>query len=162
MAVSGVVQRSPGGLPKRQVLPQCTLNGDGTTSSGASFPPQRPRPRHTKADVQAQAEFKANLPSQIEQIQQQHPNATVEAWAFDEHRLGLKPVIRVVWAPIGERPVAQVSQRYECLYVYGFVHPQTGRTEWLLLPRVNVDWFNAALAEFARCVGASATHRIVL
>ena len=48
------------------------------------------------------------------------------------------------------------------LYVYGFVHPQTGRTEWLLLPRVKVKWFNAALAEFARCVGASASHRVVL
>jgi len=30
------------------------------------------------------------------------------------------------------------------------------------LPRVNIAWFNAALAEFARTLGASATHRIVL
>lgn len=141
---------------------QCTLNGDGTTSSGAGFPPQRPRPRHPQADAQAQADFKANLPQQIELIQQQHPNATVEVWAFDEHRLGLKPIVRRVWAPIGERPVAQVKHRYEWLYVYGFVHPATGHTEWLLLPRVNVNWFNVALAEFARCVGASATHRMVL
>jgi hypothetical protein len=48
------------------------------------------------------------------------------------------------------------------LYVYGFVHPQSGRTQWLILPRVNVDWFNAALAEFAKATGASTTHRIVL
>lgn len=32
----------------------------------------------------------------------------------------------------------------------------------MLLPRVNVNGFNAALAEFARSVGASATHPIVL
>lgn len=162
MAVSGVVRRLPGGLPRKQELLQCTLNGDGTTSSGAVFPPQRPRPRHPKADAQAQADFKANLPKQIESIEQQYPNAAVEVWAFDEHRLGLKPIVRTVWAPIGERPIAQVNHRYEWLYVYGFVHPTTGRTEWLLLPRVNINWFNAALAEFARCVGASATHRIVL
>lgn len=98
----------------------------------------------------------------LEQIQQQHPDATVHLWAFDEHRLGLKPILRAVWAPIGERPIAAVNHRYEWLYVYGFVHPGSGRTEWLLLPRVNVSWFNAALAEFARTVGASATHRILL
>ena len=28
----------------------------------------------------------------------------VELWATDEHRLGLKPVRRRVWAPVGERP----------------------------------------------------------
>lgn len=67
-----------------------------------------------------------------------------------------------MWAPVGERPVARVNHRDPWLYVYGFVHPGTGRTEWLLLPRVNIAWFNAALAEFARTLGASATHRIVL
>lgn len=67
-----------------------------------------------------------------------------------------------MWAPIGERPLASVNHRYDWLYVYGFVHPKTGRTEWLLLPRVNVAWFNAALAQFAAAVGASATHRIAL
>lgn len=134
----------------------------GTISNGAVFPPQRPRSRHVKADLQAQAAFKADLPHQVNQVQQQYPAASIEVWAFDEHRLGLKPIVRAVWAPIGQRPSARVHHRYEWLYVYGFVHPQTGRTEWLLLPRVNVAWFNAALAEFARSVGASASHRIVL
>ena len=35
-----------------------------------------------------------------------HPDAKIEIWATDEHRLGLKPITRGVWAPIGERPVA--------------------------------------------------------
>ncbi len=135
---------------------------DGTISSGAVFPPQRPRPRHAKADAQSQAAFKTDLPQQLNQIQQQYVDAELEVWALDEHRLGLKPIIRAVWAPIGEPPTAVVHHRYEWLYVYGFVHPRTGRTEWLLLPRVNVAWFNAALAEFARSVEASASHRIVL
>lgn len=83
-------------------------------------------------------------------------------WAFDEHRVGLKPIVRKVWAPIGERPVAQVNHRYQWLYVYGFVHPLSGRTEWLLLPKVNVAWFNLALAQFAAAVGAGPTRRIAL
>src|ERR1019366_2056342 len=41
----------------------------------------------------------------------------VEVWATDEHRLGLKPIHRRVWAPIGERPIALSHHRYEWLYV---------------------------------------------
>ena len=55
-----------------------------------------------------------------------------------------------------------VHPRYEWLYVYGYVHPQTGQTEWHLLPRVNVDWLNASLAEFAQAVGAGPDKQIVL
>ena len=32
-----------------------------------------------------------------------HPGARVEIWTMDEHRIGLKPITRGVWAPIGER-----------------------------------------------------------
>lgn len=138
------------------------LNEAGITSSGADFPPQRPRPRHTKADAQAQSAFKQSLASQIELLRQSHRASQVELWAFDEHRVGLKPIVRKVWAPIGQRPLARVNHRYQWLYVYGFVHPVTGRTEWFLLPRVNVAWFNLALAQFAAVVGASKTHRIAL
>jgi hypothetical protein len=52
----------------------------------------------------------------------------VEAWAVDEHRLGLLPVVRRVWAPRGRRPVAPVRRAYAWLYVYGFVRPRTGQT----------------------------------
>ena len=34
-----------------------------------------------------------------------------------EHRIGLKPITRGVWAPIGERPVAVGHHRFEWLYV---------------------------------------------
>src|SRR5829696_4286034 len=34
------------------------------------------------------------------------PDLPVEVFATDEHRLGLKPVLRRVWAPKGERPIA--------------------------------------------------------
>ena len=32
-----------------------------------------------------------------------HPDTPIETFATDEHRLGLKPVTRRVWAPVGER-----------------------------------------------------------
>jgi hypothetical protein len=67
-----------------------------------------------------------------------------------------------VWAPIGERPVAPVQQRYEWLYVCGFVRPTTGATEWWLLPTVNAAAFDQMLAAFARDVGAGPRKQIAL
>ncbi len=86
---------------------------------------------------------------------------------MDEHRLGLKPILRRVWARRGHRPVAVVRPRYEWLWVYAFVRPGTGAGAlwagwWLVLPRVDTDTMSRALAEFARAMGAGSTKQIVL
>jgi transposase len=86
----------------------------------------------------------------------------VAVWATDEHRLGLLPVVRRVWAAKGRRPTAWVRRRYEWLYVYGFVRPRTGATWWCLLPTVATEAFRLALAAFARDEGIDATRRAVL
>ena len=83
-------------------------------------------------------------------------------WAQDEHRLGLLPVVRRVWAPRGERPTAWVRRRYEWLYAYGFVRPATGASWWCLLPTVSAEAFGLALAEFARDEGIGPARRAVL
>jgi transposase len=57
-----------------------------------------PRPRHVKADKDQQEAFKRDLPTEVANIQRAYPEANVEAWAFDEHRVGLKPILRRVWA----------------------------------------------------------------
>lgn len=95
-------------------------------------------------------------------IQAAHPGTTVSLWAEDEHRLGLLPVVRRVWAPQGERPTAWVHRRYDWLYVYGVVRPTTGQSWWCLLPTVSTVAMNLALAEFARDEGIDAHHRVVL
>jgi hypothetical protein len=91
-----------------------------------------------------------------------HPEATITVWAEDEHRLGLLPLVRRVWAPKGQRPIAQLRRRYEWLYVYGFVRPSTGASWWCLLPTVTTQAFALALATFARDEGLDATHRAVV
>ena len=91
-----------------------------------------------------------------------HPEASISLWAEDEHRLGLLPVIRRVWAPRGKRPIAQVRRKYAWLYVYGFVRPSTGQSWWGLLPTVTVPAMTRALATFARDEGIDAMHRAVL
>jgi hypothetical protein len=62
----------------------------------------------------------------LEELEEAHPDAEVQLWAFDEARLGLKPVVRRVWAPVGQRPIARFNRGYKWTYLYGFVCPQSG------------------------------------
>jgi len=56
----------------------------------------------------------------VAKLKEAYPIAKVELWSEDEHRLGLKPTIRKVWSPIGQRPIVKVHQRYEWTYLYAF------------------------------------------
>ena len=60
-----------------------------------------------------------------------HPEAQVEVWATDEHRVGLKPIVRRLWARRGQRPLVRVQHRYQWLYLLAFVHPASGRSVYL-------------------------------
>jgi len=75
--------------------------------------------------------FQKNLPERLKEIRKAHPKAEIELWAEDEARLGLKPVIRRVWAPVGKRPVARFKRGYKWTYLYGFVRPESGEVYWL-------------------------------
>ena len=71
-------------------------------------------------------------------------------------------MMRRVWAPVGERPIARLKRGYEWTYLYGFVRPTTGEVFWLILPTVNKGLISVALREFAKEVGAGEDKRIVL
>jgi hypothetical protein len=81
----------------------------------------------------------------LEELKRAHPGAEVQLWAQDEARLGLKPVIRRVWAPVGKRPVARFKRGYKWTYLYGFVRPESGQVYWLIVPTVNVKLFSMVL-----------------
>ena len=105
---------------------------------------------------------KKTLTEFVAQVEEAHPQAKVEIWAFDEHRIGLLPISGRGWAKKNSSPVRPVETRYQWLYLYGFVQPQTGRTHFLTLPRMNAVLYNQALADFAVAVGADLHRRIVL
>jgi len=98
----------------------------------------------------------------LEKLEEAHPDAEVQLWAEDEARVGLKPVIRRVWAPVGQRPIARFNRGYEWTYLYGFVCPQSGEVYWLILPTVNVQLFSMALKEFAKEVGAGENKHVLV
>jgi transposase len=81
---------------------------------------------------------------------------------MDEHRIGLKPILRKVWTLPGRRPLAPVQHRYQWRYLVGFVHPASGRTVFHLASTVNIDLFSLELEAFARAVGAGPKKQIVL
>lgn len=81
---------------------------------------------------------------------------------MDEHRLGLKPILGKVWAPRGQRPIVRVQHRYQWLYVYAFACPETGSSQYWLLPEVNTPAFQLVLDGFARDVGAGPDKRVML
>jgi hypothetical protein len=95
----------------------------------------------------------------LRQVATAFPQATIELWAVDEHRIGLKPILQKVWTlptfpgQRPQRPLAPVEHRYDWRYLVGFVHPASGRTVWHLATTVNIELFSVELDAFAREVG---------
>jgi transposase len=55
-----------------------------------------------------------------------------------------------VWAKVGSRPPAIRQTRYEYLYVFSAVCPESGDATGLITPNVNTGTMNAFLEQFAR------------
>src|SRR3954454_8173021 len=75
-----------------------------------------------------------------------HPATPVEVWATDEHRIVLKPILRRVWAPKGQRHIALGHHRYKWLYVTAFFQPSSVETFWSVSNGVSKPFFAALLA----------------
>lgn len=67
--------------------------------------------------AQKSSKLLKKLPEEVELIRQAYPAAAVELWSSDEHRIGLKPILRRVWARRGSRVRAVVRQRYQWMYL---------------------------------------------
>ena len=88
-----------------------------------------PRPQHQDSDLEEQEAWKKKLKAEVTRVQRQHPDAVVEIWCEDEHRIGLQRVMRRVWVEAGEIPIATVNWKRVWLWLYAFVQPQTGETK---------------------------------
>src|SRR6185437_10438588 len=137
------------------VNPARRLSAGRSSSRGRAT--RRPPRRRNKARLQ-----KKKLAEIVAQEAQAHPGVPVEAFCSDEHRLGLKPVMRAIWAPIGEHPVAFGHHRFEWLYVTAFVSPATGACFWYVHTGVSKPYFEELLHAFAEEAGAGRDRIIVL
>jgi hypothetical protein len=89
-----------------------------------------PRPEHKESDIRRTCRNgKKNLRRFFLKIKKENPESDVEIWSMDEHRLGLKPVLRPEWVDEFSNATAVVNWRFQWLWLYGFVHPSTGETK---------------------------------
>ena len=102
------------------------------------------------------------LSQQLDKLQSKYPQADIEVWCSDEQRLGLQPKGRRVWTQLGEQPVADVKTQYQWLWLYGFLHPESGETYFWILPQVNTELFNRVLTDLAREFDLNQNKRILL
>src|SRR5918997_1668206 len=156
--------RQGGGVDRR---PHRTAEGAGAARLGVPAAdraqPAGPAPAaRARGRPGGAGRFSKSLTEAVAEERARHPEAAVELWAFDEHRAGLKPVLRRVWAKRGRRPVAAAEPRYQWLDLYGFVRPTTGPLVGCLGTTVNTARFAAVLARVAAAVGAGPTKRVLL
>ena len=112
-------------LGLERVLPQ--RGWEALKALGWSLP--RPRPRNPKsATAEEAAALKESWRTSSPRKRLPTPARRSRCSAPCEHRLGLQPVLRSVWAPRGQRPIALGHHRFRWLHVTAFVGPATGET----------------------------------
>src|SRR5918998_1671610 len=112
--------------------------------------------------ARAAGRLQGGLEAAVARAKAAHSDRPVEVWAADEHRLGLKPVRRRVWAPMGQRPIALGHHRYQWLQVVAFVQPTSGEAVWYLCSGLSKPFFAELLAAFARQTGAGRERHTIL
>lgn len=121
----------------------------------------RPRPRHRKADPEAQAAFKRELPDRLRAIAMTHADKRLRIYFQDESRFGQQGTTTNVWAKKGSRPTAVRQTEYQYLWVLGTVCPETGHAEGLLSPQLNTKIVNEFLSQFAKTLPTD-EHAVML
>ncbi len=91
-----------------------------------------PRPTHTLSDTFEQEEWKKTS-NQSKSSSRKSSRRRRRSVDMDEQRVGLKPIIRRIWVDEWTVPIANVNWRFQWLWLYGFVHPQSGETYWWIL-----------------------------
>jgi transposase len=71
----------------------------------------------------------------------------IHIWVEDEHRYGLKSVIRRCWTIKGHRPKIVHNDKYEWGYIYGALDTVSGNAEFLYTPTVSLGWSIAFLKQ---------------
>ena len=161
-AAYGPAARSRIGWPGNSALPKSGRSAAGKHSRRLVGRSNRRVPATRRQRAPRRRRLIKKLTDVVAEEAAKHPDKSIEVWATDEHRLGLKPIHRRVWAPIGERPIALGHHRYEWLYVTGFVAPASGETVWYLSNGIDKPFFAKLLAAFARQTGAGRDRIIVL
>jgi transposase len=123
---------------------------------------QLPRPTHVKsATPDEQDIFKKKVEWALRIGRLAYPEKEVRLYVEDEGRFGLKPILRRGWALQGERPIIAQKRGYQWFYTYIFVEPNTGESQFVILPTVSIDMMQLALEEFSKSIDPLG-HKIII
>lgn len=89
-----------------------------------------PKPSHSKAEPEAQEEFKKNFSQLVEQLassRDANDSRPILILAADEGKFDRTGEIRRCWCPLGIRPVVPKQQVREYIYAYTAVAPELGK-----------------------------------
>jgi transposase len=98
----------------------------------------------------------------VEAVAAAHPGKRVELWSEDEARIGSKGRTGHRWWVRGERPRGLRQQGYDWAFLFGAVHPATGKGFALVLPEASTAAMQAFLDRFAAALAADAHAVLVL
>jgi transposase len=110
-----------------------------------------PRKSHAKKNQAKADTFKLGLPQKLEQVVGSTPEQPVRLWVLDEHRYGLLPVIRRVWARRGVRVYAPYATRYKWGYLHEALEVDGAHaTQLLFTPAIDRDIHALFLKQIAQ------------
>lgn len=122
-----------------------------------------PRKSHAKKNPAKAEAFKLELPKRLEELAgaTARTGQPVRLWVLDEHRYGLLPVIRRVWAKRGVRAHAPYATRYQWGYLHEAMEVDGGNgLELLFTPCIDQDVHALFLRQIAQ-TDPKALHVII-
>lgn len=97
-------------------------------------------------------------------VQAKNPTKTIvfKLWFMDESRFGLKTVLRRRITAPGVKPVMQIQDEYENLYVFGAFAPADGSNVIWEMPFLNGTTFQHFLEALSADPQAAEVHNIII
>lgn len=139
-----------------------SLSGIYALLKRLNFKRIKPRPRHEKNDKALMQQWKEKtLPEKIKKTCSEFPSKSIEIWYQDEMRYGQKTRMTYEWKLSGTS-YQQIKQLgFENKYIFGAVHPESGRHIGLVFSECTTDVMNVHLGLISKEVGES-SHAILI
>ena len=139
-----------------------SLSGIYAMLNRLNFTRIKPRPRHEKNDKALMLQWKNEiLPCKLAEVAQRHPEKTIEIWYQDEMRYGQKTRMAYEWKLSGTQYQKIKQLGFENKYIYGAVHPESGKHVGLVFSECCTEVMNIHLNLISQAIGGS-IHGIIV
>lgn len=96
------------------------------------------------------------------EVREKYPEAQVDVWAMDEHRVGLQRTTQRTWSKKGVRNIEPVFPGYKWSYVWAWVCPRTGELDVWLSKYVCKELHGEMLSHLAERFNIGPKRRMII